>query len=324
MTDQLPDIQGGSGYREAQPVTVVGYPSAVNSTETVLAGDETWAGEWELNYLDQVEINCCADVAGTLYVQFSPDDGTTITANIPFSVRASTFTNNVADHPLFRGLVKGARAFWLVYVNGSSPQTRFVLKSTFGTNLFPYSSTTEGEIRVTNAEQEDNVQANYGRAISGVVTEWACLIDLDGAAWHHDPQAIAIHLSILSLTIDKATNSRGSVSVGVITRIDGTDADVTLFFGRSFTNQDSAQISEFRNYAPSQLKTDASGGATTKIITSAKLTAQTALNTGITLDSPAGAASVTPAVGDIVVRYVLASGGDYTAAVQSFYHGQLY
>lgn len=189
--------------------------------------------------------------------------------------------------------------------------------------LGPLNTTGEGEMRVTVAEQEENVGAALSSGTITVAgTTWKVFIDLDGGGWPHDPEGFAIHFSILSLAIDKSSNAKGSVALGVITRIDGTSADVTLFFGKSFANNASdTELNLFRNYSPSQLKTDVEAGEMTKWKTTAKLTNITAINTGITLDSADG--PITPAVGDIVARYVLDSGTNMSAALQAFYHSQV-
>lgn len=48
----------------------------------------------------------------------------------------------------------------------------------------------------------------------------------------------------------------------------------------------------------------------------------TAVNTGVSLDSPRGSSTVTPAVGDVIVKFTRTA-GIYDAAVSCFYHGEV-
>ena len=305
------------------PMVVSGKMSTANSTTTLLGAGETVWGVWETNNLEQVMVNAAADQAGTLRLQVSPDGGETITFDKTFTVRASTFVDDVANHPVFKVLVKGAgRSFRFGFTNGATPQGRFVLKTIYGSSLYPYSASPTGELLVTTTEQEKNVFAAAGRTVSTTGTEWSCVVDLSDVDGYGHAESGYLAITHVVVTIDKSTNARGSVALGVITRINGTDADVTLFAGVPFSNSDAQRLALDRNYAPSQIKTLVSNGTTPYINTTGKLTGVEELNTGILLDSKDGTEQVTPAVGDLVARYDLSAGTTATGAVQVLYHGE--
>lgn len=323
MSDQLPDVIGAAGHGiEAQPVQLAGYPSAANSSSVPLIADDEFIGEWETNYLDQIEINCAADQAGTLWIEFSPDGGDTITLSLPFVVKASTFTDDVPSNPFFRTLIKGAgRAFRLRFVNGGTGQSRFLLFATSGNQLYPYSASKTGALLTTQRQEDKGIFSAISATLTTASTAWRMLVDLsDTDTYGHDPLDY-IAISKLVLTIDKSTNARGSFSVGVITRIDGTDADVLFFAGVPFNNSDAQRIAFDRTYAPDLIKAYVDGdGNTPFLVTSAVVTGITAINTGGTLVGSQG--NVTPAVGDIVARWVLDAGTTFLGAAQAYYHSR--
>lgn len=95
-----------------------------NSTTTALSGGATYTGGWtDVSAFTYVTVSCLADVAGTLYMEFS-NDSTQATADssLPYDIAA-----NINDvHTL-----KRTRQFYRTrYVNGSSAQSSFEI-STF-------------------------------------------------------------------------------------------------------------------------------------------------------------------------------------------------
>lgn len=96
-----------------------------NSTTTPLGISETWTGTATENNHPDVMVSCKTDADGTLYVDFSTDDGVNWDTQIPFAVRAGTGE--------FHTLVKGNRACRVRFVNGTTAQTYFRLQTDFGT-----------------------------------------------------------------------------------------------------------------------------------------------------------------------------------------------
>lgn len=108
-------------------------------------------------------------------------------------------------------------------------------------------------------------------------------------------------------------------NMGVVTRIDGTDGDVSIFRGIVFAQDEGGRVDRVENYSPSQIRTEVVSGDTPHILTSNRYLNEAAINTATPLDSPIGAASVVPDVGDIVVRYRHDAGGNWNAAVSALY-----
>lgn len=294
----------------ATEVVHVGLGSHDNSTTTTLAADASFTGVWEVTPYDHVGYNIQADQSGTLYIDFSPDGGTT-----------TTFTRTVpirADEPKFGTLVKGAsRAVRARFENDSTQQGSFVLELFYGNNLFPFSATEDGEILTTVTEREIDTFIAYGDQ-DIAATAYAILIDKSDTANFPHSETGRIDLTAVYLFVDRTNTAVGRLRLGVITRIDGTDADISYIQGVSFQKGSPPTIERDRHYSPSQLKCSVVDGELNRILTGETETT-TSVNTGTTLDTPAGTA--TPAVGDLIVKFQHDSGGQYNAFVSAFYHG---
>lgn len=99
-----------------------GFVSTNNSTNSLLGGAATYTGTWEdvTNYAS-ITIIANADVAGTLYVDFSSDS-----SNVDRTVQLSeTDSTNLGIH----SLIVVARYFRVRVINGASPQGVFRLQS---------------------------------------------------------------------------------------------------------------------------------------------------------------------------------------------------
>jgi len=101
--------------------TDYGNASTDNSTTTPLAGDATYTGTGEQNDFPEVLVMSKADVAGTLYFDFS-SDGTNWDSTYPTSGYACS-----AGVPEVHRAAVGGRYFRVRYVNGSSAQSYFRL-----------------------------------------------------------------------------------------------------------------------------------------------------------------------------------------------------
>jgi hypothetical protein len=95
--------------------------------DTALIADATFTGTWERNDYPDVMVTCKADVAGTLYFDFSDDNGTTVST---FPVSGFTAAAGIYE---FHTAVKGMRWFRVRLVNGSAGQTTCALNTYFGT-----------------------------------------------------------------------------------------------------------------------------------------------------------------------------------------------
>jgi len=190
-----------------------------------------------------------------------------------------------------------------------------------GSGSFSAKVTSDGELAVTSTERERNVYAAFS-AVGVATTTYYALIDLsDTTNFPHD-QTGRIDLSVISIDIDRDNTATGQLDIGVITRVDGTDADISYLITTNFSKSDVLHIDNVYNIAPSQVKFGQSGGVLTRAVTSNSEDDQAAVNTGDPLDSPTGVNTVTPAVGDIILRATRAAGSyDFTVAV--LYHGEL-
>ena len=84
-----------------------------------------------------------------------------------------------------------------------------------------------------------NVQVSYSKSDISA-TSWAVLIDLsDTVNWPHEP-GNGIDISYMSLQVDKPANALGRFQVGVVTRVNATNGDVSVFRGIIFDKDDGA------------------------------------------------------------------------------------
>lgn len=186
---------------------------------------------------------------------------------------------------------------------------------------FPAAITDAGEIWTTVTERENDVFSQYGE--SGLAaTKYAIMVDKDNPSFPHllQGQSIGrIDITIVFLVVDAAINTNGILNLGVITRIDGTDADIAYLLGIPFLATTTQFVASFRG-TPSQAKMDCLNGVLQHGVTNNREANVAAVNTGTTLDSPIGANTVLPAVGDIILKMQHVSGGSYNAGVFIFYH----
>lgn len=117
--------------------------SEQNSTRLPLGADETFTGTPEKNGLPDLMITLKSSSAGTLYVDFSVDDGANWDTQLPFKVGAGAGE--------FHTFVKGTRSVRVRFVNGSTAQTYFRMQSEFGTFR-------QGNLPV-NAQMSDDADA---------------------------------------------------------------------------------------------------------------------------------------------------------------------
>lgn len=173
-------------------------------------------------------------------------------------------------------------------------------------------------LSVTQSIQESNVYFALG--LSNVnASGHRLLIDLsDTTTYPHDATGY-INFSTVFMQVDRNATATGSITIGVITRVNATDADIVYFSGASFTKTEERHVLRDRNFAPSQLSTILSGGNAIKIATP-KMTGITGVNTVTGLVDVFGVTK-TPAVGDIVFSYSVTA-GEYNTNVAGFYHAE--
>ena len=277
-----------------------GMKDEANSTTTPLASGATYTGEWVSNNHEHIAVNCLSDTAGTLYIDFSIDGTDALT----------TFTKEIpiyADDPQFDALIKMPGRFHRVrFVNSASAQTDFGVLTSTGQSLYPFA--------VSDRDAPNFAASTSGGSVTS--TTWAGLVDLSDRANYPHHFTGRIDLYAAYFFVDKGNNTVGAAQMGIITRIDGTDADVEFVQGVSFDNAtDNVFVRDRIFTAP--IHCGQTSGSLNDVATGFKETSITALNTGITITGPNG--TFTPAVGDLVVKYDYTSGSGYTAAVSCQY-----
>lgn len=191
-----------------------------------------------------------------------------------------------------------------------------------GATKYDAKVTSDGELAVTSTERERNVYAVYHDDTIGTGDTDFVLVDKDDTVNFPHNNTGRIDVSTVNLHLSHAGgNPDGEFIMGVITRIDTVDADICWAFGLDFNLPANSDIREDFNFAPSQLKFEVDSGDTTRIITNYKSLNDSAFNTLTAMPSPRGAATVIPAVGDVVCRNTN-NAGTMRLFVGIMYHGE--
>ena len=138
--------------------------------------------------------------------------------------------------------------------------------------------------------------------------------------WPHDELG-RIDLTGVYLSVDRDSNTTGYLRVGVITRIDGTDADIRYVQGVTFNKTSERTIIRDRKFSPSQLKLSYDSGELTRVLTTFAEDSVTAVNTGTTLPSASGT-NTAPEIGDVIVAWSITAGSANLTA-SGFYHAEV-
>lgn len=182
--------------------------------------------------------------------------------------------------------------------------------------------TEDGEVWTTVTERENDVFSQYSE--SGIdTTKYIILIDKDNTSFPHIIQgqsADRIDIGSMYIALDAAVNTNGILSIGVVRRIDGTNADMWYMLGIPFLATTTQFILSLRG-TPSQVKLDLDGIQLLHGVTNNEETSIAAVNTGTSLDSPLGSSTIIPAVGDVICKLEHVSGGAFNIGIFAFYHG---
>lgn len=177
-------------------------------------------------------------------------------------------------------------------------------------------------VHVSNlSEGTGDVRVTY-RATGVAAPQWVLMIDRsDVVNWPHK-QSDWVEVGLITMSVDRPSNAVGAVEIGVITRIDATNADVTLVFAVLFDHSADRFIVRDVSFFPARIKFKVEeNGSTPFMLGGSRLLNETGLQTDVTIASPRGV-NVAPGVGDIVVRFDHKSGGAYNATVGLVYEGK--
>lgn len=181
--------------------------------------------------------------------------------------------------------------------------------------------TVDRELFTTQTERERNVGILLTDTQTTAQTYYYGLIDKsDTTNWPHGSTG-RIDLSIIQLSMDKQSNGTGQISIGVITRVDGTDADIEYVDHLSFEQNDTISVSRNLNFAPTQLKCSVVGGTLNRIKSTVTESNVSSINTAGG-DLSFNGETFTPAVGDIIARFIKTGAGSVSFTLNIFYHGE--
>ena len=275
-----------------------------NSTDTPLGAGETYTGQWVDSPLEHIATSFFADQDGEMFIDISRTGGDTIA----FSKRYDVIGG---EEGRFDAFVKGSRAHRVRFINGATPQTRLEIATLLGNNLYPFATTNRDRFKF-------NTLGVFGLT-TGI--DYRFYVDISDRVNYPHRDIGHAELSSANFFYDKTSNCRGSIRLCVITRIDGTSADLAAIAGTSFSNSDLTKDSRDRSFIGEELNLYVDGdGELPNFFASATFPGETAVNTGITLPNGKGG-TATPAVGDIIARTEVTAGTLTTAFYSGGYRG---
>lgn len=180
--------------------------------------------------------------------------------------------------------------------------------------------TDDGEIYTTDTEKELDVLSCYGS--TGVTsTSYVILVDLSDTTNFPHLSTGRVDITSVCMMIDKESNTNGHMYVGYVTAISSVSADIQYVSGLLFDKSSDTSMREVDSMIPSQIKGSITNGLLDHAVTNHYTSGTTMVNTATALNSPLGASTVTPGVGDIIATMVNISGAEYLGSVRVMYHG---
>lgn len=178
------------------------------------------------------------------------------------------------------------------------------------------------EIFTTNTEREYSVKVRLVGTQDIATTTYHGFIDLSNASdfWPHIGTE-RLDFTHFALGIDKAAAARGSAKIGIITRVDAADADITWITSLSFLENDTPSLFIVDDVSPSQIKCGVTAGKLTNMASNDVSLVVAAINTGMSLTFGVDGQAFVPAIGDAVLAINTTTGGTLRYAFAAHYHG---
>jgi len=157
-------------------------------------------------------------------------------------------------------------------------------------------------------DRDKLVSVNFGQSVTA--TTYYAFIDLDGPGYKHTSGTKVIVGAAGGRAIKSNSGAKWQVTLMVVLRIDGTDADLGILPLASVSLLDTSKFSGDSQVVlfPAVQDFSVSSGEFEKVTDGSQELNVTAVNTGTTVQDVLGN-SVTPAVGDVLLRATKISGG---------------
>lgn len=187
------------------------------------------------------------------------------------------------------------------------------------TNYSNVLTTSDNELLTNTLAGNRKARALYSK--TGIAADtYVIMVDLSDTTNFPHNQTGSIDVDSFTASVSFATGTASAtIKLGIITRIDGTDADISYLISDVVgvqSGNDTQLISH--NYQPSSVVFKQSGGNIVGSVTNDVELTVAAINTGITLDSSRGV-TITPAVGDLILKFDYVA-DTFDASVGILYH----
>jgi hypothetical protein len=311
------------------------------STSNLLNGFTYDSGPLDMRRYTQVQTEVLASHDGSLTFTFYSDAGTNVVRSLTIPYTASS------GFQFFAAPTFGYYVRYQFLNNSGSNQTNFYFTTKFT------DTSVNGQIVTLGGNLASAMTANVGRNVIvgqkvdesflnvGLTDAGELLTNTlasnrqtrgvyNGGTISADTYAILVDISAEPFTsytsIDtiemtcnlSGNNSTCNIKIGVITRIDGTDADISWLITSNFSTANANNYLIFtKNYQPSAIQFRSSGGSLVNAHTNDTSASVAAVNTGITLASPRG--NITPAINDVIILFDH-TGTNFDSIVSTVYH----
>lgn len=187
------------------------------------------------------------------------------------------------------------------------------------TSGIPAAITEDGELWGTRTETENDVWASFIGTLSA--SFYGIMVSKDNSDFPHKKlgqDGERLDITNIYFILDIGAGASGTIRMGIIRRIDGTDADIDYFMYLPFEGGVAKSlVIQQLNGGSSQLKTDISNGGLLHGITNNSELNVAAVNTVTLLPSPGG--NIIPGLGDLAFKYEH-GGGTTNVNLFVFYH----
>ena len=170
-------------------------------------------------------------------------------------------------------------------------------------------------LQAATPERKDAVFVGYSS--TGLTTSTSVIVvDISDTVNFPHKRSGAASVFGLRADIAKATTSTGTLKVGVVTRVDATNGDVTWFWTKDFSTDGSGAITENVVLPQTQIRTEVRGRRTPFMVATSSA-ASNVFQTDVLLPTVVG--NVAPGVGDIVAQLVNLGSGALNFSVNLLY-----